>query len=128
MEADDIEIFQQSIKLLKYLQLNTREGGNHISWAGCHATPLPTLDHKLDRWLRKELDSNVPTYIFIIIIIIYLSCNLLMESNVMLATFFFQFGFVFYRTKLCSQTNSLFVFLQWKYLFLLFLFLMLPPG
>lgn len=98
MEADDIEIFQQSIKLLKYLQLNTREGGNHISWAGCHATPLPTLDHKLDRWLRKELDSNVPTYIFIIIIIIYLSCNLLMESNVMLATFFFPIW-------LCSLQN-----------------------
>lgn len=129
MEADDIEIFQQSIKLLKYLQLNTREGGNHILWARCHATPLPTLDHKLDRWLRKALDNNVPTYIFIINII-YLSCNLLMEMlrNVMLATFFFQFGFVLYRTKLCSQTNSLFVFLQWKYLFLLFLFLMLPPG
>lgn len=129
MEADDIEIFQQSIKFLKYLQLNTREGGNHISWARCHATPLPTLDHKLDRWLRKELDNNVSTYIFIIIII-YLSCNLLMEMlrNVMLATFFFQFGFFFYRTKLCSQTDSLFVFLQWMYLFLLFLFLMLPPG
>lgn len=129
MEADDIEIFQQSIKLLKYLQLNTREGGNHILWARCHATPLPTLDHKLDRWLRKALDNNVPTYIFIINII-YLSCNLLMEMlrNIMLATFFFQFGFVLYRTKLCSQTNSLFVFLQWKYLFLLFLFLMLPPG
>lgn len=123
MEADDIEIFQQSIKFLKYLQLNIREGGNHILWAGCHATPLPTLDHKLDRWLRKELDNNVSTYI-------YLSCNLLMEMlrNVMLATFFFRFGFVFYRTKSCSQTDSLFVFLQWMYLFLLFLFLMLPPG
>lgn len=117
MEADDIEIFQQSIKFLKYLQLNIREGGNHILWAGCHATPLPTLDHKLDRWLRKELDNNVSTYI-------YLSCNLLMEMlrNVMLATFFFRFGFVFYRTKSCSQTDSLFVFLQWMYLFLLFLF------
>lgn len=129
MEADDIEIFQQSTKFLKYLQLNTREGGNHISWARCHATPLPTLDHKLDRWLRKELDNNVSTYIFIIIII-YLSCNLLMEMlRVMLATFFF-FNLALFFTELNhvhKQTHSLY-FSSGCICSFFFFFLMLPPG